>query len=255
MKRANRTLHRSINLDGDRADATRRHRPRSHRKGAAGQAPVLRHEPLRPRRGRPAPPAMGRRSASRDPTPASTRRERSTKGRWPSASATASRPRAAYAGDSPILHYDGTTWMGGMFWDGRATGSTLGDPLAEQAQGPFLNPLEQNNASAQAVIDKVAASSYAALFTEVSGTDAFADPNAYEYIGRVHRRLRAFHGSQPVHVQVRLLSERPGQGLTGQENAGPGALFNGQGEVRQLPRAAALHRLHLRQPGHTAGTR
>src|ERR1017187_5590869 len=60
-------------------------------------------------------------------------------------------PSAAYAGDSPILHWrrdkpgghtGGTTWVGGMFWDGRATGWTLGDPLAEQAQGPFLNPLE-----------------------------------------------------------------------------------------------------------------
>jgi cytochrome c peroxidase len=54
-------------------------------------------------------------------------------------------PASAYAGDSPILYYDGTKWVGGMFWDGRATGWTLGDPLAEQAQGPFLNPLEQNN--------------------------------------------------------------------------------------------------------------
>jgi cytochrome c peroxidase len=49
-------------------------------------------------------------------------------------------PAAAYAGDSPILKYDGTKWVGGMFWDGRATGWTLGDPLAEQAQGPFLEP-------------------------------------------------------------------------------------------------------------------
>ena len=49
-------------------------------------------------------------------------------------------PAAAYAGDSPILHWDGTKWVGGMFWDGRATGWTLGDPLAEQALGPFLNP-------------------------------------------------------------------------------------------------------------------
>ena len=57
-------------------------------------------------------------------------------------------PSAAYAGDSPILHSDGAAWVGGMFWDGRATGWTLGDPLAEQALGPFLNPLEQNNASA-----------------------------------------------------------------------------------------------------------
>ena len=48
-------------------------------------------------------------------------------------------PAAAYAGDSPILFYDtaNETWVGGMFWDGRATGWTLGDPLAEQALGPL----------------------------------------------------------------------------------------------------------------------
>ncbi len=32
-------------------------------------------------------------------------------------------PAAAYAGDSPVLHY-GTEWVGGMFWDGRATGGS-----------------------------------------------------------------------------------------------------------------------------------
>ena len=54
-------------------------------------------------------------------------------------------PSSAYGGDSPVLHLDATNgWTGGMFWDGRATGLTLGDPLAEQAMGPFLNPLEQN---------------------------------------------------------------------------------------------------------------
>jgi cytochrome c peroxidase len=89
-------------------------------------------------------------------------------------------PSAAYAGDSPILHLAGTTWVGGMFWDGRATGWILGDPLAEQAQGPFLNPLEQNNASAQVVIDKVLASNYSGLFLQVC-TDA---AKYYECIGR-----------------------------------------------------------------------
>jgi cytochrome c peroxidase len=80
-------------------------------------------------------------------------------------------PASAYAGDSPILHYDADegTWVGGMFWDGRATGATLGDPLAEQAQGPFLNPLEQNNPNAQTVVFKVARSAYANLFREVWG--------------------------------------------------------------------------------------
>src|SRR5574341_2565443 len=42
-------------------------------------------------------------------------------------------------------------FVGGKFWDRRATGWLLGDPLAEQATGPFLNPLEQNNPNAKHV--------------------------------------------------------------------------------------------------------
>ncbi len=80
-------------------------------------------------------------------------------------------PMAAYCGESPVLHYDQILgkWVGGMFWDGRASGSRLGDPLAEQAQGPFLNPLEQNMPHARQVCIKVAISDYAGLFEEVWG--------------------------------------------------------------------------------------
>ena len=80
-------------------------------------------------------------------------------------------PTAAYGGDSPVLYYDEIeeVWTGGMFWDGRATGLTLGDPLAEQAMGPFLNPLEQNNPNARLVVIKVSMSEYAELFEVVWG--------------------------------------------------------------------------------------
>jgi cytochrome c peroxidase len=80
-------------------------------------------------------------------------------------------PTAAYAGESPVLHFDRKEkqWVGGMFWDGRATGKRLKDPLAEQAQGPFLNDLEQNLPDAQAVCIKVKNSSYAAFFEKVWG--------------------------------------------------------------------------------------
>ena len=91
-------------------------------------------------------------------------------------------PAAAYAGDSPILHFDPEegAWIGGMFWDGRATGERLGDPLAEQAQGPFLNPAEQALPNAQAVVDKVLASDYKDLFLKVC-TD---QSSYYDCIGR-----------------------------------------------------------------------
>ena len=80
-------------------------------------------------------------------------------------------PSAAYATLSPIFYYDDTEglFIGGNFWDGRATGETLGNPAADQALGPFLNPVEQNNPSAQAVLEQVAASKYASLWEAVWG--------------------------------------------------------------------------------------
>ncbi|MFC2157415.1 cytochrome-c peroxidase [Acidobacteriota bacterium] len=96
-------------------------------------------------------------------------------------------PTAAYAGFSPKLHRDEEgTFVGGMFWDGRASGHILGDPLAEQAQGPFLNPLEQNLAVAKDVVTRVSESEYADLFREVWGEDVFDldDDKIYEYIAR-----------------------------------------------------------------------
>jgi cytochrome c peroxidase len=77
-------------------------------------------------------------------------------------------PSAAYATQSPIFHFDAVEglFLGGNFWDGRATGELLGNPAADQALGPFLNPVEQNMASARAVCEVVAASSYADLFKD-----------------------------------------------------------------------------------------
>lgn len=99
-------------------------------------------------------------------------------------------PTSAYAGDSLVFHFDEQEagWFGGMFWDGRATGYTLGDPLAEQGQGPFLNPLEQAIAHAQVLCVKVKKAEYAGLFEEVWGAgslDCARDVNGvYERIGR-----------------------------------------------------------------------
>ena len=80
-------------------------------------------------------------------------------------------PSAAYATLSPIFDYDETEgiFVGGNFWDGRATGEVLGNPAADQALGPFLNPVEQNNASKQAVLEQIAGSKYADLWEDVWG--------------------------------------------------------------------------------------
>jgi cytochrome c peroxidase len=110
-------------------------------------------------------------------------------------------PTANYAGDSPVLYYDegNMTWFGGMFWDGRATGWTLGDPLAEQAMGPFQNPLEQNMPDSKQVCIRVAHSDYAALFEAVWGSESldFAkDPDGtYE---RIVRSIAAYERSVEV---------------------------------------------------------
>jgi cytochrome c peroxidase len=98
-------------------------------------------------------------------------------------------PASAYAGDGPKLHLTPSgEFVGGLFWDGRATGDVLGDPLAEQALGPFLNPLEQNIPDAKSLVLAVKKSSYAGLFEKVFGPgslDADKDPEGtYAKIGR-----------------------------------------------------------------------
>src|SRR5664280_1944763 len=142
-------------------------------------------------------------------------------------------PSSAYGGDSPVLHLDATNgWMGGMFWDGRATGLTLGDPLAEQAMGPFLHPLEQNNASAGVVVDKVKQSGYANLFKSVWGSDAFSDVNAaYNNIGRSIAAYERSNEVSPYNSRYDTYV-KSGSGLTSEELQGL-ALFNGKAKCVQ----------------------
>lgn len=84
-------------------------------------------------------------------------------------------PTASYAGDSPVLHIDEDGhFVGGLFVDGRATGWEIGDPLAEQAMGPFLNPLEQNLELKKDLVEKIIESDYAQLFREVFGESSLS---------------------------------------------------------------------------------
>ncbi len=126
-------------------------------------------------------------------------------------------PTAAYAGYSPVLSWDESRngYVGGMFWDGRATGMILGDPLAEQAQGPPLNPVEMNMPSKEAVVQVVRDSSYAALFRQVFGTDSLDDTDAaYDNIGRA---IAAYERS----VEVQKFSSPFDQGnLTAKQQSG-----------------------------------
>jgi len=103
-------------------------------------------------------------------------------------------PSAAYA-SSPVFaartEKGKTVFSGGSFWDGRATGERLGSALAEQALGPFVNPLEQNLPAGADVVATVCAGPYASMLREVAKkekgiADACAPGNAsavYDLIG------------------------------------------------------------------------
>ena len=140
-------------------------------------------------------------------------------------------PSAAYATFSPIFHYDEVEglFVGGNFWDGRATGEVLGNPAADQALGPFLNPVEHNNPSKQAVVEQVAASKYASLFEEVWGPGALDDVDAaYDQIGL---SIAAYEASSEVNpfsskFDAFMMGEVE---LTEQEAAGL-VLFEGKGK-------------------------
>ena len=88
-------------------------------------------------------------------------------------------PSAAYATLSPIFHVNKKgLFAGGNFWDGRATGEKLGNPAADQAQGPFLNPVEQALSDSACVVYRVCnpaePGDYPVAFTAVWGDGACA---------------------------------------------------------------------------------
>ncbi len=80
-------------------------------------------------------------------------------------------PIAAYAMFSPTFHLNisDSTFIGGLFLDGRV------NTLEEQAQKPFLNPLEMNNTNIEMLINKLKNTSYYSLFKKVYGN--FKDNN------------------------------------------------------------------------------
>jgi cytochrome c peroxidase len=142
-------------------------------------------------------------------------------------------PSSAYATQSPILHLSiekkDALFVGGMFWDGRATGERLGSPTAEQALGPFLNPLEQALATPSDVVSRICAGPYAADFTAVWGAgmcDPANVPEAYDAVGR---SIAAFEGSAESNAFTSKFDAfRAGQArLTPEERLGL-AMFQGK---------------------------
>ena len=140
-------------------------------------------------------------------------------------------PSSAYATQSPILHVDKKgLFTGGNFWDGRATGERLGSPAAEQALGPFLNPMEQALEEPSDVVDKVCNSdTYRPLFKEVWGEEACNDVNqAYDYIGY---SIAAYEASPQVNAFTSKYDySLPGKAKLTQEERRGLTLFKGKGK-------------------------
>ncbi|MDB5040496.1 MAG: cytochrome peroxidase [Candidatus Eremiobacteraeota bacterium] len=90
-------------------------------------------------------------------------------------------PSAAYAAFSPPLQYPtkpgeakcSHCFIGGNFWDVRATGVRLGNPAAAQAEGSPLNPTEMANREPACVVRRISQRPYRGLFEQVLGPRAF----------------------------------------------------------------------------------
>ena len=88
-------------------------------------------------------------------------------GKGPDWRISARKPQSyAYAPFAPVLHYNKTQqdFYGGNFWDMRAGGVRLGNPAAEQAQGPPTNPLEMGNLDIATYVYKLSQSKEAPYF-------------------------------------------------------------------------------------------
>jgi cytochrome c peroxidase len=138
---------------------------------------------------------------------------------------------AAYATQAPVFHLvdaEAGDFVGGNFWDGRATGERLGNPAADQALAPFLNPVEQALPDAKAVVDRVCGGSYAALFKDIWGPAACEDTE--KAFGNIGLSLADYEASAEVNAfsskYDAFLAGRTT--LTDQERRGL-QLFEGQG--------------------------
>ena len=112
-------------------------------------------------------------------------------------------PSAAYATFSPTFTYDPIEkeFIGGLFWDGRATGAVTGVPAGDQALGPFTNPNEQNHISPKQVLIKILNDKiYRDMWARAWGTPLKIDsPESIdENFKKVGLSIAAYEGSGEV---------------------------------------------------------
>ena len=143
-------------------------------------------------------------------------------------------PSAAYATLSPILHMDKKgTFTGGNFWDGRATGEKLGNPAADQAQGPFLNPLEQALGAPADVVTGVCEGSYGDLFKQVWGADICDPANVDMAYDEIALSIAAYEASPEVNAFTSKFDyTKQGMAKLTKEEQKGFALFQGKGKCR-----------------------
>jgi cytochrome c peroxidase len=144
-------------------------------------------------------------------------------------------PSAAYATLSPIFYQDKQgLFIGGNFWDGRATGEKLGNPAADQAQGPFINPVEQALATPADVVERVCSGSYGDLFEEVWGTEACDPANVDMAYDDIALSIAAYEASPEVNAFTSKhdLTFIGGLKLNKEEQRGF-ALFRGKGKCQR----------------------
>lgn len=81
-----------------------------------------------------------------------------------------------YATYSPVLHYNALQgdFVGGNFWDMRATGIRLNNPVAQQAQGPPTNPVEMGLIDSACMVYRVSRRPYRAFAESIWGVETFA---------------------------------------------------------------------------------
>ena len=172
-------------------------------------------------------------------------------------------PSWAYTAWSPVMYFDEAEglWIGGMFWDGRATGWTLGSPLAEQAQGPFLNPTrdaqrEQRRGHPRHQHERVCRP----LPSGLPGHRLDRRRPGLRRHGLRHRRLRGVaapstastRASIPTWPAARVRSPRRRSRASSSSTARPSATCATERAFHGLDRnrrgQGAVHGPHLRQP-------
>ena len=136
-----------------------------------------------------------------------------------------------YAPLSPVLHVDTVrgTLVGGNFWDMRATGLRLGNPAAEQAETPPVNPVEMGLPDIACAVYRASRRPYRATFENVWGAEAFsiAWPSDVEQVCQTPGPALA-KDSLPVHLST---ADRARATATYDQMAQSIAIFEFSGEV------------------------